>query len=138
MVKALKPLILFAAGGILYSYIELAWRGYTHWTMLVLGGICFLLVGAINEVLPWEMPLVLQCLIGMYCILIPEFAAGLILNVRLNLHIWDYSALPFNVLGQICLYYAVVWYFLSAVGIVLDDLLRWKLFGEDKPKYKLI
>ena len=31
--------------------LEILWRGYTHWTMGVLGGICFVCLGLINEIL---------------------------------------------------------------------------------------
>ena len=66
-----------------------------------------------------------------------ELEAGLILNVGLGLHIWDYSNMPGNFLGQICPQFTVLWFFLSAVGIVLDDVIRWKIFGEEKPHYHL-
>ena len=59
-----KYITLGVAGGLLYILIETAWRGYSHWTMFVLGGICFLALGLINEVMPWEMPLCEQVLIG--------------------------------------------------------------------------
>ena len=36
-----KYSFLFYAGGVLYVLIELAWRGRSHWTMFVLGGLCF-------------------------------------------------------------------------------------------------
>jgi uncharacterized membrane protein len=66
-----------------------------------------------------------------------EFVSGLILNLWLNLGVWDYSHMPLNLFGQICLPYAGLWFALSAVGIVLDDILRWKFFGEQTPHYKL-
>lgn len=62
---------------------------------------------------------------------------GVILNILLGLSIWDYSNLRFNVLGQISLGYSALWFFLSLPAIILDDWLRWKLFEEEKPRYKL-
>lgn len=59
-----KYLFLFDVGGLLYILIELAWRGWSHWTMFILGGICFIYLGLINEVLPWSMPIWQQILIG--------------------------------------------------------------------------
>ena len=44
--------------------------------------------------------------------------------------------MPFNLLGQICLPFAVAWLALAAVAIVLDDYLRYWLFGEEKPRYR--
>lgn len=52
-------------------------------------------------------------------------------------NVWDYSDQPFNLLGQICLSYTLLWIPLSAVAIVLDDFLRCLLFGEEWPRYTL-
>ena len=101
MKAALKHAVLALIGGCIYYAIEIAWRGHSHWTMAVLGGICFVLVGGINEYFPWSMPLALQGAIGAAIITALEFVAGVVLNVWLGLGIWDYSAMPFNVLGQI-------------------------------------
>ena len=54
-----KYLFLGAIGSIIYMSLEILWRGYTHWTMGVLGGICFICLGLINELLSWKTPLVL-------------------------------------------------------------------------------
>ena len=67
-----------------------------------------------------------------------ELVAGVILNIWLGIGVWDYSHLPLNLWGQICLTYSLIWVVLSAVGIFLDDYLRWKLYGEQRPKYTLI
>ena len=138
MRQVCKYLTLFAIGGILYAGIEMIWRGHTHWTMAVLGGICFIICGCINEFLSWDTPLLLQCLICAVLITIAELIAGLILNIKLGLAIWDYSGLPFNFMGQICLEYSCLWYLLSLVAILLDDWIRWKFFDEEKPRYKIM
>ncbi len=105
--------------------------------MFLVGGLCFWLIGLINEIMPWEMPLWRQCIIGAAIITAVEFAAGCVINLWLGWDVWDYSNLPFNVLGQVCLPFMALWFFLSAVGIALDDYLRYWLFGEEKPHYKL-
>lgn len=133
-----KAVILFLIGAAAYALIEVAFRGYTHWTMAVLGGILFLLLGGINEWIPWEMPLVLQCVIGAVIVTVAEFLAGLILNVWLGLGIWDYSDVPGNILGQICPQFSLAWLGLSLVAIILDDWLRYWLFGEARPHYTII
>ncbi|MCL2033827.1 MAG: helix-turn-helix domain-containing protein [Oscillospiraceae bacterium] len=51
---------------------------------------------------------------------------------------WDYSALPLNILGQVSLLYSFLWIPISALGIFIDDRLRYRLFGEDKPRYTLL
>ena len=133
----IKYLFLGVIGSIIYMNLEILWRGYTHWTMGVLGGICFICLGLINEILSWETPLVLQMLIGSIIITILEFITGCIVNLWLGWNIWDYSELPYNLLGQICLPFSILWYFISAIGIVIDDYIRYIYFDEERPRYKL-
>lgn len=133
-----KTLVLFAAGGVAYALIEVLWRGYTHWTMAVLGGALFVVLGLANEVLPWDMPLILQAVLGALAVTIAELAAGLMLNLWLGLDIWDYSHLPFNLWGQICLLYSLLWVPLAAAAVVLDDWLRYWLWGEERPHYTIV
>ena len=133
-----KYLFLGAIGSIIYMSLEILWRGYTHWTMGILGGICFICLGLINKILSWETPLVLQMLIGGAIITVLELVTGCIVNLWLGWNVWDYSDLPYNFLGQISLFSSIGWIGLSLVGIVLDDYLRYWLFHEEKPRYKWI
>lgn len=137
MRRLIKLSVLFAIGGLLYILIELLWRGRTHWTMFIVGGFCFLSVGLINELFEWDMPLIRQMLIAAVWVTIIEFDAGIILNGGYKLNIWDYSNMPFNIWGQVCLPYTILWFFLSLPAIILDDYLRYWIFGEDKPHYTL-
>ena len=132
-----KHLILGTIGGLIYVLLELIWRGYSHWTMFLLGGTCFVLLGLINEILDWDTPLTLQMLIGCTVITALEFITGCVVNLWLGWNVWDYSDIKFNILGQISLFSSIGWYFISLVGITLDDWLRYRLFGEKKPRYKL-
>lgn len=137
MRQYLKLLVLFAAGGLLYNLLELFYRGWTHWTMFFLGGLCFICLGAINEVIPWNMPLWQQMLIGACIITALEFATGCAVNLWLGWGIWDYSQMPGNLLGQICPQYFGLWMLVALFGIVMDDCLRYWMFDEEKPHYKL-
>lgn len=133
-----KYITLAGAGGLLYLLIELTWRGRSHWSMFFLGGLCFLALGLINEILPWETPLWKQMLIGACIITALEFFAGCIVNLWLGWDVWDYSAMPGNLLGQICPQYFVLWLPVSMAGIFLDDWLRYWWWGEERPRYKFI
>ena len=42
-----------------------------------------------------------------------EFMIGLVVNLIMGLNIWDYSKVPLNLLGQICLPFSGVWMGLS-------------------------
>lgn len=135
LLNIFKSIFLFAFGGGIYCLIEMLFRGHTHFTMILVGGVCFLMCGMLNEVIPWEMPLPEQMLICAVNITAVEFIAGMILNVWLNLNVWDYSNMPLNIMGQICLTFSVAWFFLSSVGIIMDDYLRYWIFNEEKPHY---
>lgn len=137
LIKLLRPLILFNIGGLLYILIELLWRGYSHWTMFFVGGICFILIGLINELFTFNIPLITQMTISSVLITLIEFISGCIINIQFNLNVWDYSNMPFNILGQICIPFTTLWFFLSVLGIILDDYLRYWFFDEEKPRYKI-
>ena len=96
MNKLLKYYTLGTLGGLIYVFIELMWRGYSHWSMFLLGGVCFIALGLINEILPWQMPLTAQML---------EKVKGYpnVVSVEANIDVWppDYpdserSIFPFR------------------------------------------
>lgn len=133
----LKYLFLYNVGGSLYVLIELLWRSRSHWTMFLLGGLCFICLGLINELLPWTTPFFSQVFLGACIVTVLEFLTGCIVNLWLKWNIWDYSNLPGNICGQICPQYFLLWMPVSAIGIVLDDYLRYWFCGEEKPRYIL-
>lgn len=134
----LKLLVLAVIGGAIYVGIEMLWRGHSHPSMFILGGLCFVSIGLINELFPWELGIVWQALIGGTMVTCLEFITGVIVNIWLKLGVWDYSGLPLNILGQVCLPFYFAWVSLSVVAIVFDDYLRYWFFGEEKPHYKIV
>lgn len=138
MLKLLsKYLYLFYIGGSIYYLIENLWRGYSHWTMFVLGGIAFLFCGLINEFTSWDYPLWKQVLRADTFVIAAEFITGCIVNLWLGWNVWDYSDMKFNVLGQSCPQFALLFIPLCLAAIVLDDYIRYFFFGEEEPRYKL-
>ena len=135
ILRVIKYIVLFLIGGAAYFGIEILWRGYSHWTMFLLGGLCFVIVGGLNNWLPWEMDIEKQSGIGAIIITVLEFIVGVIVNLVLKWNVWDYSLLPFNILGQISLPFTLIWIVLSAAIIVVDDWVRYKVFKEEKPIY---
>ena len=143
-------ILLFLIGGRLYTWLELICRGRTHWTMFILGGLCFVIIGLLNEHLfPWDLALMQQAVIGAVIITVLEFLTGCIVNLWLGWDVWDYSGLPFNLMGQACLYYFLLWILLAVICIVLDDWIRywnylalkkWRPWMQrrEKPHYSLL
>ena len=138
MRPAIKGLVLFLIGGATYALLEVIWRGYTHVTMFVLGGVLFIVLGALNEhLLEWDTPLFIQGLIGAVVVTSAELISGIVLNLWLGMNVWSYSDIPFNFMGQICLPFSLLWVPVSMAAIVLDDYIRFWLFGERRPAYTL-
>jgi uncharacterized membrane protein len=105
--------------------------------MVILGGVCFVIIGLLNEFYTWKMALISQMFISAIIITVLEFITGSIVNLWLNLGVWDYSYMPYNFLGQICLLYTNLWFLLSLPAIVIDDYIRYFFMREEKHKYKL-
>lgn len=133
----LKYFILGWFGGSTYCSLEVIFRGRSHWSMVVLAFILFLLIGSLNNLFPWEMSLAKQGIIGACMVTVLEFITGCIVNIWLGWNVWDYSNMPLNILGQVCLPFSLLWMLLSIVCIIVDDYLRYLMFNEQIPHYYL-
>lgn len=99
---------IFCFGYAAYSLIELAWRRYTHFTMGIAGGLCFLVLYKLFKKHK-KLKVINKCLLGSLIITAIEYSFGIVLNKMLKLGIWDYSNMPFNLSGQVCLLYSFLW-----------------------------
>lgn len=55
-----------------------------------------------------------------------------------HLPMWDYSNMPFNFEGVICLPFSLIWIGVSIIGIFIADAIKYYMFGElPIPYYKL-
>ena len=108
-VKYGKYPILFCVGGLGYMGLELLWRGWSHGTMFLAGGTCFLLLGKLKQAPPW-----LKAVAGAGIITAVELAAGLLVNQHYT--VWDYRNVPLNFRGQICLPYCLLWMPVALAG----------------------
>ncbi|NLY48629.1 MAG: hypothetical protein GX059_06365 [Clostridiales bacterium] len=133
----LKYTLLFLTGGFAYGGLEIIFRGYSHISMLAAGGICFVLIGLINERRSGKISFIKQMAISTVIITVVELITGLIVNIGLKLDIWDYSKYPYNFMGQICVRYTIIWFLISPLAIILDDYIRYYFMGEEKPSYKI-
>lgn len=119
MIRLKEILMCFALGAVAYGLIEIAFRGYTHWTMPLTAGCVLILFYIIN--LSKGINIWLRCLIGAFVITSFELGVGLIVNVRLGWQVWDYSDKAFNFMGQICPKFFAAWFGLSLPAFALCD-----------------
>jgi len=124
-------------GGALYYLIEILYRGYSHWSMFLLGGIAFLFCGIQGRAVKWRDPLIKQLIKCGLFITAAEFITGIIVNRWMGLNVWNYSGLPFNVMGQICPHFTLAFMGLCIIGIPLSGYLMYWLTGELRPKMHL-
>ncbi len=136
-VSAVKRLVVFVTGGLTYGLLEIIWRGYSHISMFLVGGMCLVIIGSMDEG-EYSPCLLWQACLGSLTITVMEFTSGVIVNLVMGLEVWDYSQLPLNVMGQICLPYSALWLMLSIPAIYYEDILRHFLFGESIPRLKLL
>lgn len=116
--------VIFLAGGFIYGLMEIAYRGHTHPSMFVLGGLCLVWIGGFDSFYRRTPPLWAQVLLGGVFITTAEFVCGLILNVWLGLRVWDYSNIPFNFMGQVSPRFCALWIGLSLPAVLLENVFR--------------
>lgn len=137
-------MLLWTFGGTLYFMLEVIYKTATgeperiSWTMLVLAVILCVPVERAGEELPWEVPLWAQAAFCAFLVTVTELFAGLIINVWLDMNVWDYSNLPGNLWGQICPQFAGIWWVLCFAFIPVFDWLRYAVEGREKPHYYLL
>ena len=117
--KLWKYCVLFYLGGMAYMIMEFAFRGWSHGSMFLAGGLCFLLIGKLERLDP-KLPLPGRLAFGVLIITMVELAAGLIFNRTYG--VWDYRDEPLNFYGQICLPFCLLWIPVSYGAMRLYDL----------------
>ena len=114
--KIWKNCLLFYTGGTVYLSLELLYRGRSHGSMFMAGGLCFLLIGHMNRVEP-KLSLPLRALVGAAIVTAVELGTGMLVNRQYQ--VWDYRNQPGNFMGQICPLFSALWIPLSLVAAVL-------------------
>ncbi len=135
MQKVGKYTFLGGLGGAIYYSIEILFRGYSHWSMYLLGGLCFLYCGLQSEGRRRELPIWKKVMHCSLFVVTGEFLTGVYVNIIMGWEVWDYTAVPFNIFGQVCLPFAIVFTFLSSLGIILGSYLNYWLYDGEKPSF---
>ena len=125
---------VWGIGSFGYGLLEILWRGYTHWSMLLTGGICFRFIYALNCTMR-KTTLLKKCFFSSCIITGCEFVAGCLFNKALHLNVWDYSDRIGNLWGQICPLYSSLWFILCFPLVFLCNFLRSHCI--EIPKQKL-
>jgi hypothetical protein len=114
-----KYSFLFLTGSTIYPALEVACRGRSDISMAAAGGICLCLIDRICNQDIRTRPLALRCFAGSAIITGVELVIGVIVNLALKMDVWDYSAMPMNLWGQICLPFSILWFLatIPAMGI---------------------
>lgn len=111
----------FILGGTLYPLIELLYRGRTHYSMALAGGLAACLVRRVDMRMRnapvWAGALI--CGLGVTAI---EYAVGACWNRRHK--VWDYRKERFNLRGQICPRFTLVWCGLCGLALLSMRLSR--------------
>lgn len=125
----IRRTMIFFIGAFGYYNIEVLYRGYSHWTMFLAGGLAFLCLYILFNT-SFSLPYWACCCIGALIITAIEFSVGIVVNRWLGWHIWDYSKLPCNILGQVCLLFSIIWLILCIPIGFLTRLLHEKVVNK--------
>ena len=120
MKNSIKYSLLLLIGGLGYGLLEITFRGYTHWSMVLTGGAAFLSLYLIHTVFK-ETPIFIKAFLGMAVITTMEFSVGIVVNRLFHFGVWDYTDMFGNILGQISLVFSACWY---AISLVLFKLFK--------------
>ena len=104
----LRELTLLCIGGVGYYALEVVFRGFSHWSMAICGGLCLSAIYHLNQRM-LRRSICLRALIGSAIITAVELICGILVNLVFDLNVWDYSHLPLNLWGQICLPFSLLW-----------------------------
>lgn len=134
--KINKSILLFLVGYCTYISIEVTYRNISYPIMGICGGLSILLLDKINDNISWNIDLCLQGLCGSALITFFELIIGEIaLHTSLLPIMWDYSNVPLNFDGVICLPFSIAWFFLSILAIFLADAINYYVLDEPQVPY---
>lgn len=126
MKNAIEAAIVFGFGGIIYGLVEVLIRGFTHWTMILTGGIVFSILYLINLRFQ-NVNIVFRSLLGCLVITTAEFVVGCIVNIDFGMNVWDYSDQQLNLMGQICPLFSFGWFLICIPAAGVSYFLRRNL-----------
>lgn len=122
--RMLEALFFFFFGGTLYYCLELIFRGHSHYSMILCGGLVFYFVSLMNRHCEKVLHLVTRLILSSMIITGTELIFGIIFNLHFGYSVWDYSEHAIHYRGQICLTFSILWFFLSLPLFWLERKIR--------------
>ena len=141
MKKFIGKLGLFLSCGFIYCMIEILFRGWSHWSMFVLTGFLGVFcVDSINNTLSFDCDYIVQILISTILCTIGEGISGIILNVWLQLNVWDYSKMAFGTFffGQCNVLFCFAWMLIISIIIFYCDAYNYYILKIEPCPYYVI
>jgi len=137
--KISKNIVLFLVGFCMYITIETCFRGYSFWQMGICGGLAVVILDKINDTLSWDIDIMIQGTLGMLLITLMELTIGLLWGYFPSIpRMWDYSNMPLNYQGIICVPFMIVWFMLSLVAVFVADSINYYVFEESPTPYYML
>lgn len=138
MRKVSEYIFLWALGGSVYYMLEMGFRGFSHWSMFVVGGLALCFCTFQGEATGWREAMWIQVLRSVVFVTALEFTTGIVVNKYFRLGVWDYSDQPLNLWGQICIPFMILFSGLLVVAIWLGGIVSHKVFGFAKPHFYVL
>ena len=141
MKKIIGKLGLFLSCGFIYCMIEILFRGWSHWSMFVLTGFLGVFcVDSINNTLSFDCDYIVQILISTILCTIGEGISGIILNVWLQLNVWNYSKMTFGTFffGQCNVLFCFAWMLIISIIIFYCDAYNYYILKIEPCPYYII
>lgn len=141
MKKFIGKLGLFLSCGFIYCMIEILFRGWSHWSMFVLAGFLGVFcIDSINNVLSFDCDYIVQIIISTILCTIGEGISGIILNVWLQLNVWDYSKITFGTFffGQCNVFFCFAWMLIISIIIFYCDAYNYYILKIEPCPYYII
>ena len=122
MINRKELFIVFLIGAVIYGLIEIVWRGFTHWSMILTGGVCFMIFYKLTILNNYT--IIQKCLLASLIITSFEFTVGGFVNLAWGMNVWDYTNQPFNLMGQICPLFSIIWFFMGIPMSIGTEIIR--------------
>lgn len=133
-----RKAVLFLTGFCVYITIECCYRGYSYIVMGIVGGLVMLILDSVNDRFSWDIDMTVYGLVGAFSATAFELVIGELLKYFGQPAMWDYSNMPLNFDGVICLPFSIIWFFLSYIAVFVADGINYYVFEElPVPYYNL-